>query len=288
MTAGWERGPEALELLVDGLGFPEGPRWHEGELWFSDMDAGTVQRLPAGGGAPVVELTVESHPSGLGWLPDGRLLVVAMGDRRLLRREPDGAVSVAAELVPWATSRCNDMLVDPEGRAYVGQFGFDPSTEEARPTSVLRVDPDGTVAVAAEDLVFPNGTVLTPDRRTMVIAETWTHDLVAYDVAPDGSLDGRRRWAHLDGAAPDGICLDAEGAVWAASPISKEVLRVAEGGQVLGRVATGTRRAIACALGGPDRRTLFVCTVGRASEQALGPTGRIEALEVEVPGSGWP
>jgi sugar lactone lactonase YvrE len=231
-------------------------------------------------------LDVPSKPSGLGWLPDGRLLVVAMGERQVLRVELDNTVSVAADLRSFARFNCNDMLVDPVGRAYVGQFGFDPATEEPQSTVLVRVDPDGAVAIAAEDLQFPNGAVLTPDGRTLIIAESWSHDLTSFDVAADGTLSGRRQWAHLQGAAPDGICLDCEGAVWLASPISKEVIRVAEGGLVLARIGTGARRAIACTLGGSDLSTLFVCTVGRAHEVRAGSTGRIEATDVEVPGVG--
>lgn len=274
----------ALHVVADGLGFPESPRWHQGELWFSDINNRAVMRLPADSGPLVTVLEVPSKPSGLGWLPDGRLLVVAMGDRQLLRLETDGSVNVVADLRSFARFNCNDMLVDPQGRAYVGQFGFDPATEEPRSTVLVRVDPDGTVSLAADDLQFPNGTVLTADGRTLIIAESWSHDLTAFDVAADGTLSGRRLWAHLEGAAPDGICLDAEGAVWLASPISKELIRVAEGGQVLARIRTGARRAIACALGGAEHSTLYACTVGRSHEVESGVTGRIEAVEVDVPG----
>jgi sugar lactone lactonase YvrE len=286
VTRALEREATALRLVAEGLEFPESPRWHEGELWFSDIEGRAVKQLPADGGPPVTVLEVPSKPSGLGWLPDGRLLVVAMGDRQLLRVEVDGTVSVAAELRSFARFNCNDMLVDPLGRAYVGQFGFDPATEEPCSTVLVRVDPDGTIGVAADDLQFPNGAVLTPDGRTLIIAESWSHDLTAFDVAGDGTLRGRRRWAHLEGAAPDGICLDAEGAVWLASPISKEIIRVAEGGQVLARIRTGARRPIACALGDDGLSTLYVCTVGRAHEVEAGGTGRIEAVAVDVPGAG--
>jgi sugar lactone lactonase YvrE len=276
----------ALRVFADGLEFPESPRWHEGELWFSDIDGRAVKRLPSDGGSPVSVLDVPSKPSGLGWLPDGRLLVVAMGDRQILRVESDSSVTVAADLRSYARFNCNDMLVDGVGRAYVGQFGFDPATEEPRSTVLIRVDPDGSIDIVAEDLQFPTGAVLTPDGRTLIIAESWSHDLTAFDVAADGTLSGRRLWAHLEGAAPDGICLDVEGAVWLASPISKEVVRVAEGGRVLARISTGARRAIACTLGGPDLSTLFICTAGRAHEVEAGSTGRIEGVDVDVPGVG--
>ena len=288
MTAVWTRESSHLSTVVDGLGFPEAPRWHDGALWFSDIGEKRVMRLGKESDEPEEVLRVESAPSGLGWLPDGRLLVVAMHDRHLLRREGDGTVSVLADLSRRAVSTCNDLLVDGAGRAYVGQFGFDPDHDQPRRTQLLQVDPDGTVSVAAEDLFFPNGAVLTPDGQTLVIAESWSHDLTAFAVGADGSLRDRRLWAHLDGAAPDGICADAAGAIWAASPISQEVVRVEEGGRILGRVRTGPRRAIACMLGGPSGKTLYICTVGSRRTSGLGATGRIEAVQVEVPGAGLP
>jgi len=288
MTVPWTRESSELRTVASGLEFPESPRWHEGALWFSDILAKRVMRIGGESGEPEEVLHVESSPSGLGWLPDGRLLIVAMHDRQLLRHEVDGTVSVLADLGHLAVSSCNDLLVDGAGVAYVGQFGFDAEHDEPRSTQLLRVDPDGTMSVAAEDLNFPNGAVLTPDGSTLVIAESWTHDLTAFDVGADGSLHHRRLWAHLEGAAPDGICADAEGAVWAASPISKEVLRIEEGGRLLGRVSTGSRRAIACMLGGPTRNTLYICTAGSRKEADLGASGRIEAIEVDVPGAGLP
>jgi len=284
----WERDAADLRTLADGLQFPEGPRWHEGALWFSDMRARTVLRLDLAGGAPETVLTLEHQTSGLGWLPDGRLLIVSMEDRRLMRREPDGAVVEAADLSPYAAFHCNDMLVDGAGRAYIGNFGFDAANSEPRGATLCRADPDGTVTVVADDLAFPNGTVLTPDGRTMIVAESVGHQLTAFDVDGRGDLSGRRVWAALEGAAPDGMCLDAEGAVWVASPISKDVLRVAEGGRILGRVATGPRRPLACMLGGDDRRTLLIASVGRHKETEVAATGQIDAIEVEVPGAGLP
>jgi len=288
MAAVWTRESSDLRTVIGGLDFPEAPRWHDGALWCSDIEGKRVLRLAGGSDEPEEVLRVESGPSGLGWLPDGRLLVVAMHARHLLRREADGSVSVMADLSGLAVSTCNDLLVDGAGRAYVGQFGFDAARDQPRRTQLLRVDPDGTASVAAEDLFFPNGAVLAPDGRTLVIAESWSHDLTAFAVAADGSLGDRRLWAHLDGAAPDGICADAAGAIWAASPISREVIRVEEGGRILGRVRTGPRRSIACMLGGPRRETLYICTVGSRRASAARGTGRIEAIDVEVPGAGLP
>jgi sugar lactone lactonase YvrE len=277
------------KVLIDGLCFPEGPRWHDGNLWFSDMHAKRVLRSGLDGRARTV-VEVAERPSGLGWLPNGRLLVVSMYDRRLLRLDPDG-LELVADLSQVATFHCNDMVVDRAGRAYVGNFGFDLIAGEAqRTTSLARVDPDGSVHVAAKDLMFPNGMVVTPDDRTLIVGETFAACLTAFDKASDGSLSNRRVFAKLDGGAvPDGIALDAEGAVWVASPLTSECLRVHEGGRVSRRVH-GTARAYACALGGPDRKTLFICTAEthEPDECVEKRSGKIETVQVEVPGAGWP
>lgn len=278
-----------MDLVLDGLAFPEGPRWHAGRLWFSDMHAHVVLALDIASGEAETIVEVPNAPSGLGWLPDGTLLVVSMEDRKVLRFE-GGRLVEHADLSPWATFHCNDMVVDSLGRAYVGNFGFDlHQRADPVPATMVRVDPDGTASPAAEDLNFPNGTVITPDGRTMVVGESFAGCLTAFDIAEDGSLLNRRVWAHLEGAVPDGICLDAEGAIWVASPVSNEVLRVREGGEVIARVATG-RGAYACMLGGDDRRTLLVCTSDSSDpvESAQQRSGRIESMRVEVPGAGLP
>jgi len=277
------------EVLLDGLAFPEGPRWRDGELWFSDMHHQLVKAVdPQGRCRDVVR--VENDPSGLGWLPDGRLLVVSMRDRRLLRLDA-GGLCEHADLSGIATWHCNDMLTDTQGRSYVGNFGFDyADPSQRRDASLALVMPDGKVRVAATDLAFPNGSVLSPDGRQLVIAESFGARLTAFDVAPDGSLSGRRVFAPLErGETADGICLDAEGAIWVASPASGQVLRLHEGGRVSERVEVSTR-AIACMLGGAQRRTLFVCSAGAldADECRARKQGRIEAVEVEVPGAGLP
>jgi len=252
----------ALQPFVTGLAFPEAPRWRAGALWFSDFHLHRVQRAtPDGAVATVLEL--DDQPSGLGWLPDGRLLVVGMLRRQLLRQDP-GGLAVAAELAPLAPAACNDLLVDGAGGAYVGNFGFDLHARAPfAPTVLLRVTPAGEVRVAAGDMHFPNGMALTPDGRTLLVAESYGKRITAFDVGADGSLAGRRVWARFEekGVAPDGICLDADGAVWMASPVSREVLRVREGGAIVQRFGTG-EQATACALGGDDGRTLYV-TVGR-------------------------
>jgi sugar lactone lactonase YvrE len=278
-----------LETLLDGLTFPEAPRWHDGRLWFSDFYTHRVVAVDPGGRAETM-LEVPQRPSGLGWTPDGTLLVVSMLDRRLLRVE-NGKARVHADLAAVATGPCNDMAVDGQGRAYVGNFGYDRHKgEPPRTTCLARVDPDGRVTRAAEDLFFPNGTVITPDGRTLIVGETQAHRLTAFDVAPDGALENRRVWAALDeNVFPDGMCLDAEGAIWVSDARGLALLRVREGGKIDGTVSTGSRYAFACMLGGADRRTLFVCTsTGSGPAMADKRDGAIETVRVDVPGAGLP
>lgn len=274
--------------VVSGLAFAESPRWHDGKLWYSDFYTNKVACVDGNGNAFTVA-EVPGRPSGLGWLPDGRMLVVSMTDRRLLRQDADGLVTVA-DLSALAPFDCNDMVVDRQGRAYIGNFGFDLiGKAPAQPTVLVMVTPDGDARIVADDLLFPNGCVITPDGKTMIVAETFGKRLTAFAIAPDGSLGQRRLWADLGEASPDGICLDAEGAVWVASPTTLEFLRVKEGGEITDRIATGNP-AIACALGGADRRMLYMIT-GRVSrpERALAARiGRIDAVRVGVAGAGLP
>jgi sugar lactone lactonase YvrE len=279
----------SLKTLLGDLRFAEGPRWRDGRLWFSDMHAREVVAMTPDG----IRETIYSAPdqvSGLGWLPDGRMLIVSMEERRLLRRELDGRVVPHADLGAVATGHCNDMVVDAQGRAYVGNFGYPYPEGELKPAKLALAYPDGRVVAAADDLVFPNGAVITPDGGTLIVGETFAGRMTAFDIAADGSLSGRRVWASLPGrAVPDGCCLDAEGAVWVASPTTNEVIRLAEGGEVLERI-TADQGCFACMLGGEDRRTLFVLTCASSDPNAAGGarTGRIEAAEVETPGSGLP
>jgi sugar lactone lactonase YvrE len=273
-----------FEEHVTGLAFPEAARWHEGHLWFSDMHDERVFRVDGPGSITEVA-HVPGHPAGLGWLPDGRLLVVSMHDRRVLRLDPDGLVE-HADLGHLATWHCNDMVVDAEGRAYVGNFGdgTGPGTP-VTPADLALVHPDGTVAVAASGLAFPNGAAVTGD--TFVIAETRAEPprLTAFDVEPDGTLANRRLFAEFGPESPDGICLDAEGAVWFASWSTNEVIRVREGGEILDRRSTGDAGAYSCVLGGPDGRTLFVCVAATwmPEESRRTRTGRILSTHVDVP-----
>lgn len=276
------------EVLLDGLMFPEGPRWREDRLWFSDMHAHLVLTVDLNGHVETV-VEVPNRPSGLGWLPDGRLLVVSMTDRRLLRLDPEGLIEVA-DLGDLASNYCNDMVVDRQGRAYIGNFGLALDEGASRASAeIVMVTPEGEARVVADEMAFPNGTVITPDGQTLIVGESSGARLTAFDIQTDGSLTNRRVWASLEGAVPDGICLDAEGAIWVASPVSAEVLRVREGGEVAVRVKVATQ-AYACMLGGPERRTLFVLTAKSSTPEEVQTqkAGRIETVEVEVPGAGLP
>ena len=276
------------KVLLDGLLFPESPRWHDGKLWFSDMQGLHVMTLDMDGNAEKI-VEVQCSPSGLGWLPDGRLLVVSMMDRRLLRFDPAGLVEIA-DLSELASFHCNDMVVDKQGRAYIGNFGFDLAADApVKPAQIVLVTPDGNARIVAEDVYFPNGTVITPDGRTLILAETWGNCLTAFDIESDGTLKNRRIWANLESTYPDGICLDAEGAIWVAAPHPGEVLRVQQGGNITHRLTVSTK-PYACMLGGLDRRTLFVCTAGCSDpdEVRANPDGKIEIIDVEVAGAGLP
>ena len=277
-----------MDVVVDGLTFPEGPRWRDGALWFSDFYSHRVLRVDISGYVDVI-VEAPERPSGLGWRPDGTLLVVLMDSRRLMRLDGD-TLGVVAELSAVATGPCNDMVVDAKGRAYVGNFGYDRlGGEPEKLTCIARVDLDGRVTRAADGLLFPNGTVISADGRTLIVAETFAHRLTAFDVAADGALSNRRLFAQLDDCFPDGICLDAEGAVWVADARHPRVLRVLDGGRIERTVVTGDRFAFACMLGGLDRRTLFVCTnTGSGPSMAGKRDGRIEAVAVDVPGAGLP
>ncbi|HEY2478630.1 MAG TPA: SMP-30/gluconolactonase/LRE family protein [Solirubrobacterales bacterium] len=272
------------EVLAAGLTFPEGLRWHDGALWFSDMHAHTVLRLEPGG-APEVVAEVPECPSGLGFLPDGTPLVVSMHDRRLLRLGPDGPREQAdvSALSPWHT---NDMHVDRHGRAYVGNFGDDSAPPAPpSPTVLLLVEPDGAARVVAEDLWFPNGIALTPDGDTLIVAETRSvpGKLTAFTVGADGSLGERRTLAEFEGGFPDGIAVDAEGAVWVAFPFGDELVRVTPDGGVDRRLPFPSPYAVA--LGGASGRDLFVATAPSwVPEEAVKQrAGSVHRLEVEAP-----
>jgi len=279
-----------MEKIVGGFAFVEGIRWRDGQLWFSDMHGDAVYRLDAVGDLKVVA-EVPQKPSGLGWLPDGDLLIVSMADRKLLRQDDDGELSIHADLSALAEKPFNDMVVDGQGRAYVGNFGFENAKGDAVCTSIVaRVDPDGSVCQAADDLLFPNGMVITPDGKTLIVAETYGARLTAFDIEGDGSLSGRRLFAQLmDGSVPDGIALDAQGAVWMASPTTMACLRVLPSGEIAQRIDTG-RQAITCTLGGEDRKTLYIALSDSTDREECraSMSAEIVSVRVDVPGAGLP
>ena len=296
---------DAPKLLLDHLAFPEGPRWHQGWLWFSDVTNKRVERVDIAGRREVVA-TFDDRPSGLGFLPDGSLLVVAMTQRRLLR-VTGGRVEPYADLRDFGGDFANDMVVDADGRAYVGvrsaalKPGFAVPDAKDAPDLVVMVEPSGAASIAADQMVSPNGTVITPDGRSLIIAETYAHRVTAYDRATDGTLSGRRVFAEVDGVYPDGICLDDEGAVWVGSPYSDEFVRVRDGGEITDRLSVPG--GVACALGGDNRTTLFLLAVDGAAlpkpgtSTATAPVlhgnavfdgGRIWTMPVDHGGAGWP
>lgn len=287
-------------VLARGRHFCEGPRWHAGRFWFSDFYAHEVCSVGLDGDVRV-ELTLDGEqPSGLGWLPDGRLLVVGMTKRRVLRREHDGSLVAHADLSEIATFHANDMLVDATGNAYVGNFGFDLDATLERlgiegllgalitdPSPYLAdlaiVSPEGTATVAAPGLAFPNGMVLLDGGRTLVVAQTLGFELTAFTRAADGTLSGQRTWAPLAQlmAAPDGIAADAAGGIWVANALAPSAIRVEEGGVVTDTVTT-SQNAYACAVGGPAGRHLLICTAAHLSAEAAGatPAGQLELVEL--------
>jgi sugar lactone lactonase YvrE len=287
------------KVLTGGIYFGEGPRWRDGRLWFSDFQAHAVKSVSLAGDLRT-EFEIEDQPSGLGWMPDGSLLVVSMTRRQVLRRTSDGRIGLHADLSGIATWHCNDMVVDAQGRAYVGNFGFDLDAElEARGAESVIADhgtaklaliqPDGTASVAAADMHFPNGPVITPDGKTLILGETLSGALTAFDIGADGALSNRRTWASIAPRVPDGICLDAEGAIWVANPIAHECVRVAEGGGILEVIDTGDN-CYACMLGGDDGRTLFMLTAETsiAHETAREAKGRLVIATVDAPHAGLP
>ena len=277
-----------VDLLVDGLDFGEGPRWRDGQLWYSDFFQHQVYTVTTDGQRETVLDLGEEQPSGLGWLPDGDLLVVGMLGRRILRY--DGTeVTVHAELGHIATSHCNDMVVDRRGNAYVGNFGFDYGAGQAPAGAALALArPDGSTLAVAEDLQFPNGAVITPDGTTLVVGETFGSRYCAFTVATDGTLSDRRIWAEVPGRMPDGCCLDAAGGIWFADAIRPEVVRVVEGGEITDTVEV-PQRAFACMLGGDQGTTLFVITAPSDPESGLRPgQGAVWAVEVDFQHAGLP
>jgi len=277
----------AEEILIEGLCFGEGPRWRDDALWLSDMHDHKVLKIQPGGNAQTIVTLPDDEPSGLGWLPDGDLLIVSMRKRQLLRFDGQ-QLHLHADLSGLASWYCNDMVVDGQGRAYVGNFGFDlHKGAEPRPAELIRVDPDGAVTVEDDDVMFPNGTVITPDGATLIVGESFGGRLTAYDVAADGSLSNKRVWAELpQGAVPDGICLDAQGGIWSASPTSNECVRQIEGGEVTHRINLD-RGAFACMIGGEK---LYVLTSSSSDPDQCRTNrdARVEVYAAPYAAAGWP
>ena len=281
--------PEPQTLMTD-ISFGESPRWHDGRLWFSDWGTQEVIAVDPEGKSEVT-VRVPSSPFCIDWLPDGRLLVVSARDRLLLRREPDGSLVTHADLSCISDHPWNDIVVDGRGNAYVGNIGFDFPGGEFGPGTVASVTPDGSARQVADGVAFPNGMVVTPDNSTLILAESYGNRLTAFDIGADGGLSNRRVWADLADGVPDGICLDAEGAVWYADVPNRRCVRVREGGEVL-RTIDLDRGCFACMLGGLDGRTLFmVAREWHGFESAATDeerTGRILTAPAPAAGAGWP
>jgi sugar lactone lactonase YvrE len=279
-----------LNTILDGLSFGEGPRWRDGRLWFSDFYKHEVVAVTVDGVRETM-VQVPQQPSGLGWLPDGALLIVSMLDRKLLRWDGN-YTTTHADMSELIAKPCNDMVVDDAGRAYVGNFGFNRHEgDDFAETHLTIVEPDGSFAVGPDGLAFPNGAVIAPDGTTLIIGETMGNRLTAFDRdATTGTLGNRRVWADLGPHLPDGICLDAAGGIWVADPRNGQAFRVVEGGEITDRVSCGEgRHAFACMLGGADGTTLFVVTnTGSGPEAAASINGRIEIVEVEHAAAGRP
>ena len=280
-----------LALLADGLTFGEQPRWHEDRLWLSDWGTREVMAVDATGRRQVV-LRAPSFPCCVDWLPDGRLLVVSGGEGVLLRREADGALVPHSDLRDASDPPAgNELVVDRRGNAYVNGGGFDlMAGAEFRPGIVAVVTPDGAARQVADDLAFPNGMHLMPDGTTLIVAESYANRLTAFDIGDDGGLSNRRVWAELGDGVPDGICADADGAIWYADVPNKRCVRVRQGGDVLATVEVD-RGCFACALGGRDGTTLFIVATewnGPGSMFEGPPTGQVLTTRAPAPGAGWP
>jgi sugar lactone lactonase YvrE len=277
-----------VRTLLAGRGLVESPRWHGSRLYFSDWSAGEVVALDLAGHSEIVA-QVKSLPLCAAWLPDGRLVIVSSPDGRLLRLEPDGSLVLHADLghPGW-----NDIVADGRGNIYVNGAGFNPAAgEESRPGAVYHVAAGGPVRQVAGDIAFPNGMTVIADNSTLIVADSYRHHLVAFDIGADGGLSGRRVWADLGEGTPDGICADSQDAVWYADVPGRRCVRVAAGGTVLDTVELD-RGGFACVLGGPQRTTLFITAAewrGMTESQMVTPgSGQVLAVEVDVPGAGWP
>jgi sugar lactone lactonase YvrE len=283
-----------VDVLSTGLGLLESPRWHDGRLWFSDWIAGQIIAIDDAGASEVI-VRHESLPLCFDFLGDGQLVLVSNKEMALLTLEGDGALATYADLSALSPFGFNDIVVDGHGHIYVNSGNFEftagPPEGPVQPGFVALVTPDGTARTVAEDIAFPNGMAVTPDNRTLVVADSYRHQLLGFDIRADGGLSGRRVWADLGDAAPDGICLDAEGAAWYADVPHQQCVRVAEGGQRLATVPLD-RGGFACMLGGTDGPYLYVVAArwpGMAGLRGDAPwDGQVLRVQVTVPGAGWP
>ncbi|HXW80388.1 MAG TPA: SMP-30/gluconolactonase/LRE family protein [Acidimicrobiales bacterium] len=283
--------PPTLSPLLTGLVFPESPRWHDDRLWVADWGAEEVIAVDMEGKSEVVA-EVASFPFSIDWLPDGRLVAVSARERRLLRREADGSFVAHAELSGLSKWPWNEIVVDGRGNIYLNNIGFDFPGGDFAPGIVALVTADGAVRQVADGVAFPNGMAVTADNSTLVLAESYGKRLTAFDIETDGTLSNRRVWAELGDGVPDGLCIDAEGAVWYADVPNQRCVRVSEGGEVLGTVPLD-RGCFACMLGGPLGTTLFIVAnywAGTTAAALSEPTrtGQVVAVEAPAPAAGWP
>jgi sugar lactone lactonase YvrE len=292
-ATGKEHVVAKVQRLLDGLSFGESLRWHQDRLWLADWGAQEIVAVdPEGRSEVVAEVDFPAFPMSIDWLPDGRLLVVAARDGRLLRLEPDGSLVTHADLNglaekghPW-----NEIAVDGRGNAYLNNQGFDFPGGEYAPGKIALLKPDGSAQLVADGIAFPNGMAITPDNSTLIIAESYGQKLTAFQIADDGGLSQPQVWADLGDGVPDGICLDAEGAIWYADVPNKQCVRVREGGDVLQTIQLD-RGCFSCALGGTDRTTLFMVTTQWHGTEHLtdGPrTGQLLTAQASAAGVGWP
>ncbi len=277
------------QILMTGISFGESPRWHDDRLWFSDW--GTQELIAVDlEGASDTMVRVPSAPFCIDWLPDGHLLVVSGGDGLLLRGQPDGSLVTHADLTGLSAYPWNDIVVDGRGNAYVGNIGFDFAGGEFAPGMLALVTPDGSARQVADGVAFPNGVAVTPDNSTLILAESYANTLTAFDIAADGGLSNRRVWAGLGDGVPDGICLDAEGAVWYGDVPNKRCVRVREGGEVLQTIELD-RGCFACMLGGADGRTLFMVAREWRGPESMADgerSGQVLTVRAPAPGAGFP
>jgi sugar lactone lactonase YvrE len=295
-----------MDRFVEGGTFFEGPRWHDGHWWVSDFYSHTVSSItPEGHMETVCE--VSGQPSGLGWMPDGSMLIVSMLEHKVLRRWPDGRVDTHADLSEFATGHANDMVVGVDGCAWVGNFGFDlMGGADVRPACLMRISPEGQVSLAAEDLYFPNGAVISPDNKSLIVGETFGNRMTAFTINDDGELVDRRTWAGFGPCpqpgpraellkqlevGPDGCCLDAENHIWIADAFNQRCIRVAPGGDIVDELTTRDGQGVfACMLGGEDGRTLLMCIAPDSSAKRRRQVreASLWTSRVEVPHAGCP